>query len=273
MIVTESFICGCGDWPPKSSARKEPFPDSSSTPVTNTPDYHTEHTTRPLSPEAKMAERLTAIEHQNETLMQEINGLRAELNRIQKMAENGPDTFRLHAELQKRKREEGVPEELSPKKFHELIKKARVVKPELLTRETASKYPEINNIAKQMTADDFINAAKLWTQEQESLMSRLIGEQIRLTDKACFDCFKEYLDCQKADDVFVIMTSSVLYHHYNEILPLINARIAEYVGGPCMGLGEMTEPAAGSREMLETLRARWDEIYKEDDNESNQSDI
>lgn len=264
IILDNSFMLSGGgsDYPPKSTARNEPFPDSSSTPVQKDPPANVPAVDPEKTENQKLLDRIGALEH-------DIADLRDMINNIY----HGPDLLTMYAAFRKQKQEEDIPEELSPKKFHELIKKARVVKPELLTRETASKYPEINNIAKQMTADDFINATKLWTQEQESLMSRLINERIQLTDKACFDCFKEYLDCQKADDVFVIMTSSVLYHHYNEILPLINARIAEYVGGPCMGLGEMTEPAAGSREMLETLRARWDEIYKEDNNESDQSGV
>ena len=59
-----------------------------------------------------------------------------------------------------------------------------------------------------------------------------------------------------------------MFHHYNDILPYINEKLKLEVGplgSPPQNIKllEMTEPANGSREMLETLRARWEEIYHE----------
>lgn len=253
IILDNSFMLSGGgsDHLPKSTARNQSLPDSSSTPVKKDPPVNVPAVEPEKTENQKLVDRIGALEH-------DIADLRDMINNIY----HGPDLLTMYAAFRKQKREEGIPEELSPKKFHELIKKARVVKPKFLTRKTVSKYPEINKVADGMTADDFINATKIWAKEQGSLMQKLIDEQIRLTDKACFDCFKEYLDCQNADDVFTIMTSPVLFHHYNEILPLINARIIEYTGSQ-FELGDMTEPAKGSLEILESLRARWDEIYKE----------
>ena len=121
-----------------------------------------------------------------------------------------------------------------------------------------------------LSTSDFIEAAKnlkeyhLYT----DVVKQFVDEKVKEADKIVFDCFQQHLGCKKADDVFVILTSPVMFHHYNDILPYINEKLKLEVGplgSPPQNIKllEMTEPANGSREMLETLRARWEEIYHE----------
>lgn len=129
-------------------------------------------------------------------------------------------------------------------------------------------YPEIKNMASKVTVNDLIAAAEDWSAMEGSLYMRMVYDIMRKSDKACFDCFREYLGCQNADDVFTIMTSPTLFHRYNEIVPLINQRIAEYLNLSSIGfLGYETtdKPADGYGEALERLRGRWEEIYNEED--------
>lgn len=111
-----------------------------------------------------------------------------------------------------------------------------------------------------------LSGQKLYT----DVINQFVDEKTKDVDRIVFDCFQQYLGCKKADDVFMIMTSPVMFHNYNDILPCINARLEREVGplgSPsgvhCIKLGEMTEPATRSHEMLETLRTRWEEIYNE----------
>ena len=128
-------------------------------------------------------------------------------------------------------------------------------------------YPEIKKIASGVTADDLIEIAKDFSAMEGSLYMRMVYDIMRKSDKACFDCYREYLGCQNADDVFTIMTSPTLFHRYNEIVPLINQRIAEYLnlsGIGFLGYETTDKPADDSKESLDRLSARWEEIYNEE---------
>jgi hypothetical protein len=123
-----------------------------------------------------------------------------------------------------------------------------------------------------LSTSDFIEAAKNLNEYSlyTDIIDEIVDERSRKVDKIIFDCFQQHLGCKKADDVFTIMTSPVMFHHYNDILPYINEMIAQEIGplgSPygefCCKCEELTEPAKGSREMLETLRTRWEEIYNE----------
>ena len=169
--------------------------------------------------------------------------------------------------------ENGTVTELSPEKFHELIEKARKltpVNPIFLNRG----YPDLADTAEKFSVNDFAEAVKILNEQKlyTDVISQFVDEKTKEVDKIVFDCFQQYLGCKKADDVFAILTSPVMFHNYNGILQCINTRLAREVGplgSPsgmrCIKLGEMTEPATGSPEMLETLRTRWKEIY---DNQS-----
>ena len=144
--------------------------------------------------------------------------------------------------------------ELDSEKFHELIEKARKFK------------------AEEFSLNVFAETAKILGEQNlyTDVIKQFVDDRTKDVDKIVFDCFQQYLGCKKADDVFVILTSPAMFHNYNDILPCINARLAREVGplgSPsglhCIKLGEMTEPATGTHEMLETLRTRWEEIYNE----------
>lgn len=167
--------------------------------------------------------------------------------------------------------------ELDSKKFHELIEKARKLKPtdpmflkniSQMTKE----YPDLTDAAEKFSVSDFAEAAKILGRQNlyTDVIKQFVDEKTKDVDRIVFDCFQQYLGCKKADDVFAILTSPAMFNNYNDILPCINAKLAQEVGplGSPSGahyikLGEMTEPATGSHEMLETLRTRWEEIYHE----------
>ena len=122
------------------------------------------------------------------------------------------------------------------------------------------------------SANDLIEAARNFSEHSlyTDIVNQLVDEKARAVDKIVFDCFQQHLGCKKADDVFVIVTSPVMFHHYNDILPHINEKLAREIGplgSPsgvcCIEFNKMTEPTKGSREMLEALRTRWEEIYNE----------
>lgn len=144
--------------------------------------------------------------------------------------------------------------ELDSEKFHELIEKACKFKAEEFSLNVFDETAKI------------LGGQNLYT----DVIKQFVDERSKDVDRIVFDCFQQYLGCKKADDVFVILTSPAMFHNYNDILPCINAKLALDVGPlgspsgmQCIKLGEMTEPATGSREMLETLRTRWEEIYNE----------
>ena len=158
-------------------------------------------------------------------------------------------------ELEKLSTEEAdTPGELDSEKFHELIEKARKFK------------------AEEFSLNVFAETAKILGEQNlyTDVIKQFVDDRTKDVDRIVFDCFQQYLGCKKADDVFVILTSPAMFHNYNDILPCINAKLAREVGplgSPsgmhCIKLGEMTEPATGTHEMLETLRTRWEEIYNE----------
>ena len=126
------------------------------------------------------------------------------------------------------------------------------------------------------SARDLIEAAKNFNNLYTDIINQFVNKKAAEVDKIVFDSFRQHLGCKKADDVFVIMTSPIMFHHYNDILPYINEKLAQEIGplGSPSGaryikLNEMTEPLNGSREMLETLRTRWEEIYSENHEEDN----
>lgn len=122
--------------------------------------------------------------------------------------------------------------------------------------------------SEKFSVNDFIEAAKNFEKHRLlfDVVNQFADEKAKEVDKIVFDYFKEHLGCKKADDVFAIMTSPVMFHRYNNILPYINEKLAREIGPlgsppKCIKLGGMTEPTKGSCEMLETLRTRWKEIY------------
>ena len=85
-------------------------------------------------------------------------------------------------------------------------------------------------------------------------------------DKARFDCFKEYLGCQNADDVYKVITTYDGITRYNGIVYAINSRIAAYTGysySEFRNVEQWDTPQDESEELLEYLRTRWDEIYND----------
>ena len=172
-------------------------------------------------------------------------------------------------------KDDDIPTELSSEKFHELIEKARKLKPTDSVKkipQVAKEYPDLADAAEKFSVSDFTEAAKILNEHHlyTDIVNQFVDEKTKEVDKIFFDCFQQYLGCKKADDVFVILTSPAMFHHYNDILPCINAKIAQEVGplgSPsgvcCIEFEKMTEPVKGSREMLETLRTRWEEIYHE----------
>lgn len=157
------------------------------------------------------------------------------------------------------------------------LKKARKLKPADLTflkniSQMTKEQPDLEDFAERFSVSDFADAAKILDGQKlyTDVIKQFVDEKAKDVDRIVFDCFQQYLGCKKADDVFVIMTSPVMFHNYNDILPCINERLAQEVGplgSPsgvyCIKLDEMTEPATGSYEMLETLCTRWEEIYNE----------
>ena len=130
--------------------------------------------------------------------------------------------------------------------------------------------PDLADAAEKFSVNNFIEVAKNFRGNNlyEDVVNQFADEKAKEVDKIVFDCFQEHLGCKKADDVFVIVTSPVMFHRYNDILPYINEKLVQEVGPlgsppECIKLGELTEPTKGSREMLETLRTRWEEIYHE----------
>lgn len=86
-------------------------------------------------------------------------------------------------------------------------------------------------------------------------------------DKARFDCFKEYLGCQNADDVYKVITTYDGITRYNGIVAAINSRIAAYTGcsySEFRNVEPWREPNDTSEELLEYIRKRWDEIYNDE---------
>ena len=172
-------------------------------------------------------------------------------------------------------RDDDIQTELSSEKFHDLIEKARKLKPTDSVKkipQLVKEYPDLADAAEKFSVSDFAEAAKILNEHHlyTDIVNQFVDEKTKEVDKIFFDCFQQYLGCKKADDVFVILTSPVMFHHYNDILPCINAKIAQEVGplgSPsgvrCIEFEKMTEPAKGSREMLETLRTRWEEVYNE----------
>lgn len=121
---------------------------------------------------------------------------------------------------------------------------------------------------------DLIEALKNFNSPYTDIINQFVDEKVTEVDKIIFDCFRQHLGCKKADDVFVIVTSPVMFYHYNDILPYINEKLALEIGplgspsgARCIEFYKMTEPLQGSREMLETLRTRWEEIYSENHEE------
>ena len=86
-------------------------------------------------------------------------------------------------------------------------------------------------------------------------------------DKARFDCFKEYLSCQNADDVYKVITTYDGITRYNGIVAAINSRIAAYTGcsySEFRNVEQWRAPNDESEELLENIRKRWDEIYNDE---------
>lgn len=164
-----------------------------------------------------------------------------------------------------------------PEKFHELIEKARKHKSTDSTfpKETpqlTKEYPDLVDAAENFSARDLIEAAKNFSGHSlyTDVVNQFVGEKTKDVDRIVFDCCQEHLGCKTADDVFVMVTSPVMFHRYNDILPYINEKITQEVGSfgspsgeCCIKLGELTKPAKKSCEILETLRARWEEVYNE----------
>lgn len=140
-----------------------------------------------------------------------------------------------------------------------------------MEHKSISKTTEIPD---NFSASDFIEATKNCGSLYTDIINQFVDEKLTKLDRIVFDCFRQHLGCKKADDVFVIITSPVMFHHYNDIVPYINETIAREIGplGSLSGeryikLNEITEPLKGSREMLEILRTRWEEIYSENHEE------
>lgn len=132
--------------------------------------------------------------------------------------------------------------------------------------------PDLADAAEKFSVNDFIEVAKNFRGNNlyEDVVNQFANEKAKEVDKIVFDCFQEHLGCKKADDVFVIVTSHVMFHQYNDILPYINEKLTQEVGSLgspsgvcCIKLNELTEPVKASCKMLETLRTRWEEIYHE----------
>lgn len=160
---------------------------------------------------------------------------------------------------------------MNDQEFHELLEKARKhmsTDPTKKIPRLTKDYPNLTDAAEKFSVDDFIEVSKNFGGHNlyADVVNQFVDEKSKEVDKIVFDCFQQYIGCKKADDIFVILTSPAMFHHYNDILPCINAKLAREVGplgSPpvVIKLGEMTEPARGSHEMLESLRARWEEVY------------
>jgi len=178
------------------------------------------------------------------------------------------DQMRAFIELQKTKSRNRSLKKSGSCRFKEIFDNGNELKlqPFRIKPPEFKEYPEIKKIASGVTADDLIDIAKDFSAMEGSLYMRMVYDIMRTSDKACFDCFREYLGCKTADDVFKIMTTESMYHLYNEIVPLINQRIGEYLnltGIGFLGFCETDKPADDSKESLDRLRARWEEIYNE----------
>ena len=159
--------------------------------------------------------------------------------------------------------------------FMDMVRKAKELKPEPIKVNTSKKYPKIDASVFNITPEDF-EKAEVGFKSITSIIDQFIDEKTRAVDKVVFDCFRSHIGCQKADDVFIILTSPVMFTHYNNMVSYINEQLRNRVGplGSPDGmqfieLQKLEKPIEGSREMLESLRSRWDELYNEegDDNE------
>lgn len=131
-----------------------------------------------------------------------------------------------------------------------------------------SKFEGRNEKIPKLTPEDFklteetIKAMKPFNY----LFEQLSNEAVRLTDKAFFDCMQDYLGCKSADDIYNILTTAS-FVRFNEIVPLINDRVKEYIGYYSIGYGEMKEPMKQSEELLMKFRNEWEDIYGTDKND------
>ena len=132
-----------------------------------------------------------------------------------------------------------------------------------------SKFEGRNDKIPELTPEDFelTNATIEAMKPYNDLIKQLSDELIRLTEKAFFDCMQDYLGCKSADDIYNILTTAS-FVRFNEIVPLINDRIKEYIGYYGSGYGEMKEPMKKSEEFLEKLKSRWNEIYETGGNQN-----
>lgn len=121
-------------------------------------------------------------------------------------------------------------------------------------------------------SEKYNEAAKNFSEHNlyTEIVEQFVHDTENKIDKIVFDCFQQHLGCKNADDVLAIVTSPVMFHRYNDILPYINETIAREIGSLgspsgecCIKFTEMTEPAKRSRERLETLRRIWEEVYNE----------
>lgn len=165
---------------------------------------------------------------------------------------------------------------LNKTEFMDMVRKAKELKPEPINVNMFKEYPGINDKSLDFTVEDFKEASDLFKSVM-SITEQFIDEKTKMLDKVIFDCFRSHLGCKNADDVFLIMTSPIMLRNYNNMIPYINEQIKNNVGplGSPDGmrfieLTKMEEPIKGSRELLESLRSRWDELYNVggDDNES-----
>lgn len=113
------------------------------------------------------------------------------------------------------------------------------------------------------TSDDFKKACTDFSAIVDPIIDQLTDHNLKMTDRALFDCMQEYLGCKSSDDVYYILTSAS-FHRFNEIVKLINDRIAQYTGVElASGVGPLMHPIAKSTETRMKLKARWEEIYNE----------
>ena len=117
-------------------------------------------------------------------------------------------------------RDDDIQTELSSEKFHELIEKARKLKPTDSVKkipQLVKEYPDLADAAEKFSVSDFAEAAKILNEHHlyTDIVNQFVDEKTKEVDKIFFDCFQQYLGCKKADDVFVILTSPVMFHHYN----------------------------------------------------------
>ena len=105
----------------------------------------------------------------------------------------------------------------------------------------------------------------------KDMVNTIVELESKMTDQAIFDCCQDYLGCKSADDIYNLMTTDA-YTRFNEIVKLINERIKAYVGslGPwfassVLQIRAMTKPLVKSDEMLKLYRERWDILYNNEE--------